>query len=387
MRGPTRTVPNPHLTRRRLLGSGLLAAGAVWLDPAARAAEALAASGSAPHATSAAIGLPAMRRIGPLTAPGRGFNLAALRWSGLETTHIELRVRRGRGRWTTWRPVATSHGHGDPSDRHHGPQVSRSEPLWIGAAAADEIELRMSRPLRNLTLHTVRVTPAARPIVAARAAQAAPGLPPLPPIVTRQQWGADALAVTQTPAIGTVQAASVHHTVTGNDYSPEEAPGIVLAIGEAHRAEGDDDIGYNILVDRFGIAYEGRGGGLDQAIVGAHTIGWNSQITGIAILGTFVSEPPSAAAVDTLTQLLAWKLTVHGVPTQGTVDLVSGGLDGNLYPLGAVATLPRICGHEDCDATECPGEQLYPLLPSIRDCAAALVAAAAPVPAAAPPTV
>jgi hypothetical protein len=147
----------------------------------------------------------------------------------------------------------------------------------------------------------------------------------------------------------------------------------VLAIAKYHRdTNGWNDIGYNFLVDQYGQVFEGRAGGVEQAVVGAHAQGYNSQSTGVAVLGTFSDVAIPEAAMASITQLLGWKLSLHGVPCEGGLTIVSGGGSLNRYPSGTPVALQRISGHRDGDSTECPGNALYAQLPELRGRAAAL---------------
>ena len=120
------------------------------------------------------------------------------------------------------------------------------------------------------------------------------------------------------PDYGEVKAVHVHHTVSLNDYTPAEAPQIVLAICRYHRnSNGWNDIGYNALVDKYGTIYEGRAGGLDQAVVGAQAQGFNSQTAGIANIGDYTAIAASDEALAATANYIRWKLGVHGQPLSG----------------------------------------------------------------------
>ena len=307
-----------------------------------------------------------------LRAPRR-FDLLGVRGPDAAHGRFEVRVRRRGASWSPWVALAI---HGD-----HAPDTGTgeraSDPVWAGGC--DELQLRTTHRLRGaLRVHFVSVPAAARRSPIARAAaspkqQAAPQPGTPPAIIPRAAWGADAVPPRAAPDYGVVQLAFVHHTVTANDYTPDQSGSMVLAIAKYHRdTNGWNDIGYNFLVDQYGQVFEGRAGGVEQAVVGAHAQGYNSQSTGVAVLGTFSDVAIPEAAMASITQLLGWKLSLHGVPCEGGLTIVSGGGSLNRYPSGTPVALQRISGHRDGDSTECPGNALYAQLPELRGRAAAL---------------
>lgn len=199
-----------------------------------------------------------------------------------------------------------------------------------------------------------------------------PYIGPRPRIVTRHGWGADeGLRERSFVYTKKVKAAFVHHTASGNGYRCTQAASLIRGIYRYHvKSMGWRDIGYNFLVDKCGNIYEGRAGGVVKPVLGAHTLGFNSNSMGIAVLGSYGSKKPSAAATRAIAQLTAWKLGLHGANPKGKTYLKSGG--GNLYPKGKKVRLNVISGHRDGFATECPGRQLYRKLGSTRTTAARL---------------
>ncbi|WP_338677081.1 peptidoglycan recognition protein [Streptomyces sp. SCSIO 30461] len=195
---------------------------------------------------------------------------------------------------------------------------------------------------------------------------------PRPAIVTRKGWGADeSLREPQFIYSKTVKAAFVHHTATGNTYTCAQAPSVIRGIYRYHVvSSGWRDIGYNFVIDKCGNIYEGRAGGVTKAVMGAHTLGFNTDSMGIAVIGTFSSAQPSTASVNAIARLTAWKLGLFGANPKGTTLLTSGG--GNKFPKGTKAKLNVISGHRDGFATDCPGARLYSKLATVRTTAARL---------------
>jgi hypothetical protein len=347
-----------RLTRRQAvkLGAATAALGALRPGRVAAAPRAQSFSLDLPSPTGATAAGSGWHTTRVFEAPKR-FDLIGLGWTRGSRVQAQVRARRRGGRWTRW---AALHDAGD-----HGPDAARgaagTDPVWTGAA--DEFQLRLKGRARGLRARFVRSGPAAR---AARASRR-PRQAGAPPIITRSEWGGDSVTPRSGPAYGQVQIAFVHHTVNANDYGPEDSAAIVLGIARYHRDyNGWNDIGYNFLVDQYGQIFEGRAGGIDQAIVGAQAQGFNSVSTGVACIGTFMTVAPPVAALDAIAHVVGWKLSLHGIPVDGTVTVTSAGGETNRYPAGTPVTFQRVSGHRDGNATSCPGDVLYSQMPELR---------------------
>ena len=318
----------------------------------------------------------------PLRAPKR-FNVVGLRWRGHAEPDVRMRVRKAGGRWTPWRTLDAESEHGPDAGTGEHTRGGVTAPAWAGQA--DFLQYRLSRRVPGLRIHFVNSTgtataadraktgarrfvsrglvTAARllPVGRAHAAEAQPAM------VMRDGWGAKDCPPRAAPSYGTVKAMFVHHTVTMNDYTPEEAKSAVLGICRYHRnSNGWNDIGYNFLVDKYGTLYEGRAGGIDRAVLGAHTQGFNGEASAVSNIGDYSSVPQTQVALDAMARLIRWKLPLHGQPTGGTVVLTSAGGASNRWSAGTRVALNRISGHRDGNNTACPGNALYAQLPALR---------------------
>ncbi|WP_229758837.1 peptidoglycan recognition protein family protein [Peterkaempfera bronchialis] len=340
------------------------------------------------------------------------------------------------GTWSDWSELSAADSSPDPRSAEAAPARGATEPLWTGPS--NGVELRVTsdsgttRLPAGLRLEFVAsgdlgssadssasgaaaaaeagtgavTLPDAQP-AAAVLSDASPDIPapptstmPKPAIVTRAQWGADETLRDQTlPSYSPngVKVVFVHHTANSNDYrcstdpaDPSGSAAVVQADYAYHvKANGWRDLGYNFLVDKCGTIFEGRWGGLDDGhgpdlpVVGAHTLGVNTDSMGVAVLGTYTDVKAPAVVLTSLAALADWKLGMYGLTATGKSTLVEGADPttsagkGVKFPLGTKVDFNTISGHRDAFATECPGNALYPQLADIRSYAAG--PAAAPV--------
>ena len=285
------------------------------------------------------------------------FDMVGLHWRGGGS--VSFRTRSTAGRWSAWHPAAPEAEDGPD----HSPQPSWriGNPYWTGDASAIEYRLhgRVTRLRAYFVESPVDDLPPRRLSIAGS-----------PPIMTRLSWAANEsirrAAPQYAPAVG---YALVHHTAGTNSYSRSESAAIVRGIEIYHvKGNGWNDIGYNFLVDKYGQVFEGRYGGVDKNVVGAHAQGFNTGSVGVAVIGTYNDAAPPVAAQKALANLLAWRLDLAHVDPLSTLMVASGG--NPRYPVGVPVFLHTISGHRDTGFTTCPGNALYARLGAIARAAA-----------------
>jgi hypothetical protein len=359
-----------RLTRRSLLAStaGAVAGGMV------RPGGVLATLAGPPRPVLEKRWLGQLGPAGTTVRLGRVADLVGVEWQTPAVAAVELRFRGADGNWSKW-VSASDHGHGPEAPLAEGRHVG--DPVWTGGTTA--VQVRAGRTLSGVRLHLVDVSGGvgARRQAGALASPAALALatPVLkagagqPPIIARRAWAQGISPPAMAPEYGDVRMGFVHHTDNPNGYGSAEVPAMLRAIYAFHRfVNGWNDIGYNFVIDLYGRIFEARAGGIDEPVVGAQAGGYNLVSSGVAVLGTFTSVAISPAARSALEELLAWKLSLHGVPSQGrvVVKVNPAGASYSRYPANARVPLPRIAGHRDADTTDCPGNVLYGELPAIR---------------------
>ena len=205
----------------------------------------------------------------------------------------------------------------------------------------------------------------------------------------RSAWGADERKMSWPRSYENFEGAIIHHTAGSNNYSQAQVPATIRGIYSYHSiTRGWGDIGYNVLIDKYGGRWEGRSGTLaaphGKVVTGAHAAPRNQGTFGVSVLGTYSSAASVTPLIrETFSDVIAARFVLGGVnpSSRGTMTVPRG--TGAALPAGSA--LPRIVGHKDVKSTSCPGA-IYGYLDQIRAATAAKYqrimggAAAAPQP-------
>ena len=272
------------------------------------------------------------------------FNMIAFHWDGGGSLRYRVRFTDG---WSPWRQA----------------DAAVADIDWVGTASG--YETRAVGRVARIRAYTVWSPVVHSPLRRLQLANA-------PPIIPRLSWGADESIRRGAPQYApTLEAAFVHHTAGTNTYTPDESAAIVRGIEIYHvQGNGWNDIGYNFLVDKYGQVFEGRYGGVDRNVIGAHTEGFNTATVGVSLIGQFDTTQITPAAAKALEQLLAWRLDLAHVDPLGMLTYSSNG--NPRFPAGTPVDLRAISGHRDAYFTDCPGNALYAQLPAIAKATALL---------------
>jgi len=292
-----------------------------------------------------------------------------------------VRVKDHDGNWGEWTELQADDIEQTVTDETESHDVrGGTAPYWTGAAYGLEAIVQGADGTVPQDVKVALIDPGSSPADALPTTPAvqdqAHAASAMPTIISRQAWGADESIRSWDPEYApTIKAATVHHTADGNNYTAAQVPGIMRSIYAYHTlTRGWGDIGYNVVVDKFGRIFEGRYGGLASTVIGAHAGGFNTGTFGVSMLGNYDEVDTPQVMLDSVAAVIAWKLSLYGVDPRGTTQLVSAGGGTSKYAAGTVVTLPTVFAHRDVGNTACPGRYAYSRMPQIRSMVAARMA-------------
>jgi hypothetical protein len=298
-----------------------------------------------------------------------------LHWTGQPEAQITVALGRTADGLGEEVPAGLTDGSGEDGD------VNYSEVIW--ADGARYARVTSDRPIAEMTVVAMD-TDQGRGIDESGVVQAAVTQPA---VITRAGWGANESYSTNAggyiryaPDFNPIQKIIVHHTA-GRNNDPNPAATIRAIFYDHAVLRGYGDIDYNFLIDSQGRVYEGRRTWVDtpvqkptgedlagNVVRGSHARHYNDATTGVVLLGNFTNVMPTAAARNSLVNLLAWKAERHGLDPKGQSTYVnpSDGTTKFLY---------NISGHRNVNATACPGQKFYNTFGQLRQDVANRIAA------------
>lgn len=151
----------------------------------------------------------------------------------------------------------------------------------------------------------------------------------------------------------------VHHSASGNGNTNYTS--LVRNYYVQHtQVNGWDDIGYNFLIAFDGTVFIGR----DKqnlivpqyAVKGAHFCSKNDGTTGICLIGNYNDTTPSDTMLGSLKKITSWVVFEENINSTDSLP----------HPTPSDSYLDNLAGHRQGCATECPGANVFQLLPKLR---------------------
>ncbi|KDS94539.1 hypothetical protein DHOM_01360 [Dermabacter hominis 1368] len=186
-----------------------------------------------------------------------------------------------------------------------------------------------------------------------------------PTFITRKEWNAGSVKASRLSYATEIKAICIHHTGGSNNYSKAQSPQIVRGMFAYHHDTlGWADLGYNVVVDKYGQIFEGREGGLHRNVAGAHARGFNTGSCGISVMGDYMDIPVPSAALNAVATVAAWKLA--STFTQDVYGTETWTVTTSNVKRSGTFSMPHLFAHRDVNYTDCPGDTYYGQLPKLR---------------------
>ncbi|MEQ9095470.1 MAG: peptidoglycan recognition family protein [Phycisphaerales bacterium] len=153
-----------------------------------------------------------------------------------------------------------------------------------------------------------------------------------PRVMPRSAWTGTQPTLALANRMGRVERITIHHDAmdAAGFRSAGEARQRLADIQRAHVGNGWADIGYHYVIDPTGTIWAAR----PVQLQGAHVRDWNEHNLGIMMMGNFMHERPTSAALASLQSLVRSESARYRVPAA------------------------RISTHRELATTACPGDSL-----------------------------
>ena len=171
--------------------------------------------------------------------------------------------------------------------------------------------------------------------------ETAAGLPPTLSIIPRYKWAEEDPISNRLNPMNGVSMITVHHEgwtpVWFSDYDTMRTRMDQIRKSHLQRL-GAADIGYHMVIDRSGRLWQGR----EIKYQGAHVHANNEHNLGVMVLGNFDLQTPTSAQTTALQSTLVTLMKFYKIPVS------------------------RVKTHREINPTECPGNNLQPLIEGYR---------------------
>ena len=257
-------------------------------------------------------------------------------------------------------------------------EENASEAVWVGPSSA--VNVRAFRDgidiSEQLTAHLI-TTSESRSDVRLASSGSGSGITRIlpatvtpgtgaPTFITREEWNAGTVNTSRLSYAKELKAICIHHTGGSNTYTAAQSPQVVRGMFTYHtKTLGWADLGYNVVVDKYGQIFEGRAGGLHRNVAGAHARGFNTGSCGISVMGDYMDIPVPTAALNAIATVAAWKLA--STFTQDVYGTETWTVTTSNVKRSGTFSMPHLFAHRDVNYTDCPGDTYYGQLPKLRN--------------------